>query len=82
MDGNDLYQAVVAEERDPNSAVRAALAEISESITMLSEEEQGFVAGVQANLDLYAPITQQNRATLGRILQNLRNKRHSAVGPR
>lgn len=82
VDGNDLYEAVMHTERDPNAPVRAALAEIAQGMAFLTDQEQGFVVGVEANLDMHAPLTKRDRYQLGQILRNLRNKRHQATSSR
>jgi hypothetical protein len=74
VDGNDLYENIVG--RDTGDQLRMILEEIGQGMALLTSEEQGFVVGVQANLDLGMPLTQANIATLLKIRNVMRQRAH------
>jgi len=81
MDGNDIYNAILAPQQDSQlSQVRAALAELEEHSLLLSESEREFVTSLATRLDLGHGLVPSLVQNLGVILKNLRQRRTKADG--
>lgn len=81
MDGNDIYNAILAPQQDSQlSQVRTALAELEEHSLLLSESEREFVTSLATRLDLGHGLVPSLVQNLGVILKNLRQRRTKADG--
>jgi putative SOS response-associated peptidase YedK len=64
---------------DPNDALKGIVNRLAGQLSLLSEDDQNFVLGCQANLGMAEPITAENIRRIQQIAIVLKDSQHQAV---
>jgi hypothetical protein len=77
---DDPFEAFAAVNQDASTPLRTIIESIGQNYLLLTTEEQGFVTGLQANLDLGFSVTRKDAEKLLRIQRAAIERAHHAAG--